>query len=64
MRLISRHIMPLVINSLGSGHTHTRTHTNTHTNDPHRINFKKPGAPGLTINFNDDDADLLIISIS
>ena len=21
----------------------THTHTNTHTNDPHRINFKKPG---------------------
>ena len=46
------HIMPLVINSLGRGHTHTSTHTHTHTNmhtnDPHRINFKKPGgAPGL-----------------
>ena len=50
MEFISRHIMPLVIDSLGGGHTHTQTHT--HTDDPHRINFKKPGAgrhaPGLT----------------
>ena len=30
MRSISRHIMPLVINSLGRGHTHTHTHTHTH----------------------------------
>ena len=44
--------MPLVINSLGGGHTHTNTHTYRH---PHRNNFKKPGAhwpkadvPGLT----------------
>ena len=29
MGSISRHIMPLVINSLGDGHTHT--HANTHT---------------------------------
>ena len=37
--------------------THTHTHTNTHTDDPHRINFKKPGrapacgqrTPGLKI---------------
>ena len=29
MGSISRHITPLVINSLGGGHTHT--HTNTHT---------------------------------
>ena len=37
-------------------HTHTHTHTNTNmqTNNPHKINFKKPGmcqpvasAPGL-----------------
>ena len=27
--------------------THIRTHMNTNTNDPHRINFKKPGTPGL-----------------
>ena len=27
--------------------THTHMRTYTHTNDPHRINFKKPGAPGL-----------------
>ena len=31
--------MPLVINSLGRGHTHM----NTHIDDPHMINFKKPG---------------------
>ena len=44
--------MPLVINSLGQGHTHA----STHTDDPHRINFKKPGArhpqagtPGLKL---------------
>ena len=54
------YITPLVINNLGRGHTHTGTHThtqmNTHTDDPHRINFKKPGArrlqagvPGLII---------------
>ena len=45
--------MPLVINSLGVDtytHTHTHTHKHTHANkhtdtdDPHRINFKKPGA--------------------
>ena len=35
-------------------HTHTHTHTHIHTDDPHMINFKKPGmlaagwcAPGL-----------------
>ena len=42
MEFISRHIMRLVIDSLGGGHTHTNTHT--HTNDPHMISFKKPGA--------------------
>ena len=33
MGSILHHIMPLVINSLGGGHTHTHTHkhTNTHT---------------------------------
>ena len=42
--------MSLVINSLGCRrththtHTHMHTHTNTHTDDPHRINFMKPGA--------------------
>ena len=44
MRDISYHIMPLVINSLGRGHTHT------HTDNPHRVNFKKQGVrrlPGL-----------------
>ena len=48
MGSISRYITPLVINSLGGGHTHTHTHTrvhtHTHTNDPHRFNFKQPGA--------------------
>ena len=51
------HITPLVINSLGDGHTHTHTYTHTHTHthtqtqthtntdNPHRINFKKPGVP-------------------
>ena len=57
MGFISCLIMPLVINSLGADthtHTHTQTHTHTHTDDPHRINFNKPGArrqhsPGLKI---------------
>ena len=45
MRSISCHIMPLVINSLGGGHTHTNTHTHTHAyRRLHRNNFKKPGA--------------------
>ena len=37
MGSISHHITPLVINNLGGGDTHT------HTDNPHRINFKKPG---------------------
>ena len=39
MRFISLLITPLVIYSLGGGHTHTHTHTHihTHTNDPYRI---------------------------
>ena len=41
MGSISHHITPLVINSLGGGHTHTHTHTRIH---PHRNNTKKPGA--------------------
>jgi len=36
---ISHHIMPLVINSLGGGHTHTHTHTDI----ADKSNFKKPG---------------------
>ena len=50
MESISCHIMPLVINSLGGGHTHTHTHTqtqtqtqtqtHTHNDDPHRINLR------------------------
>ena len=31
MGFISRRITPLVINSLGDGHTQTHTQTNTHT---------------------------------
>ena len=31
MESILCHIMPLVINSLGGGHTHTHTHTHTQT---------------------------------
>ena len=31
MGSISRHIMPLVINSLGGGHTHINTHTDIRT---------------------------------
>ena len=33
--------MPLVINSLGGGHTHT--YTSMHTNIRRQRNFKKPG---------------------
>ena len=35
--------MPLVINSLEGGHTHTYTHTNMHTDIRGQSNFKKPG---------------------
>ena len=42
MGSISHHITPLVINSLGGGHTHTHTFAD-------RSNSKKPGAPGLKI---------------
>ena len=42
IRSISCHIKPLVINCLGHGNTHT--HACMHTNNPHRIDFKKPGA--------------------
>ena len=34
--------------SLGGGHTHTHKHTYRR---PHRNNFKKPGAPGLKIQY-------------
>ena len=40
MESISRHIMPLVIHSLGGGHTHTQTHIQTFAN---RSNSKKSG---------------------
>jgi len=46
--LISHHITPLVINSLGGGDTHTHTHTcvcartHTHTDIVDKSNFKKP----------------------
>ena len=44
--------MPLVINSLGGGHTHTNTHINTHT-DVHTGTILRNQAstglsPGLT----------------
>ena len=53
MASISHHIMPLVINSLGGGHTNTHTHTDTRTETilrnqahaglrPARTWFKKP----------------------
>ena len=41
MGSISHHIMTLVINSLGSGHTHTQ---HTHTDVCRQGNFKKQGA--------------------
>ena len=44
-QLYEVYITSLVINRLGRGHTHTHTLTHTHTDNPHRINFKKPGAP-------------------
>ena len=45
---ISRHITPLVINSLGGGDTHTHTHKHTYAyRHPHRNNFKKPGVRQL-----------------
>ena len=42
MESISHHIMPLVINSLGGGHTHAHARLQTFAD---RSNFKKPGAP-------------------
>ena len=70
MRSISRHIMPLVINSLGGGHIRTYTHINMHTDDLHRINFKKPGelacgqrAPGLKMMWLGSYCSLYVISI-
>ena len=41
MGSISHHISPLVINSLGGGHTHTHTSIQTFAD---RSNSKKPGA--------------------
>ena len=47
MKSISGHIMPLVINSLGSGDTHinihTSTHIHTHIQTSAQNNVKKPG---------------------
>ena len=43
MRFISSHITPLVIYNLGVD-AHTHAHTKMHTDNPHRNNFKKPGA--------------------
>ena len=44
MGFISRHITPLVINSLGGGHTHTNTHTHTHIHTSAQKQFQEPGA--------------------
>ena len=44
MGSISRHITPLVINSLGAG---THTHTHTHTDIRGQSNSKEPGVPGF-----------------
>ena len=37
MESLSHHITPLVVHSLGGGHTltHTHAHTHTHTHTPH-----------------------------
>ena len=43
MGSISRHITPLVIHSLGGGHTHINIQTFMD-----RSSYKKPGEPGLT----------------
>ena len=42
------YIAPVVIDDLGRGSTRARTHTqaSTHTDNPHGMNFKKPGARG------------------
>ena len=47
MGSISRHISPLVINSLGGGHTHkhTNSHTNTHTDVRTGTISRNQGAP-------------------
>ena len=50
MGSISRHITPLVINSLGGGHTHkhTHTHTQTHIQTSAQEQFQETRrAPGL-----------------
>ena len=49
MGSISHHITPLVIDSLGGGHTHTHTQTRIQK-FADRSNSKKPGAPGLKTN--------------
>ena len=54
MGSISRHIMPLVITSLGGGHTDTQTHTHTHCGQDQSIETRRAPAygwrsPGLTI---------------
>ena len=69
MGSISSYIMPLVINSLGGGHSHTHTHTQTHTytyRHPDKNNLKKPPtagryAPGLKILLKIIDHDQSII---
>ena len=60
MGSISHHIAPLVISSLGGGHTHTHKHIYRR---PHRNNFKKPGmrrpqasAPEVAVIYNHNRA--------
>ena len=43
MGSISRHITPLVINSLGGGHTHTRKHTDVRAQDQFQKTRRAPG---------------------
>ena len=55
MGSISHHITPLVINSLGGGHTHVLMHTDIY-------NFKKPGTRlvYITIQYKTEQDDILI----
>ena len=64
MGFISRHITPLVINSLGGGHTHTSTHTHTYIR-LHRNNFKNQARaghrPAHTWLKNYDNGDIRVV---
>ena len=59
MESMSHHITPLVVDSLGGGHTHTRAQKYMHTDIHGQSNSKKPGtccgqhAPGLKRQPND-----------